>query len=304
MAGYSQSTLVRQVRDILGEDVKWQTLATAANAADTTIDVTDGTDWNEGDILEWVSDGDQAYVQSVSGNVLTVIRGVNGTTAATHAGTAATKNPTVPYLKVTDSIDACINTLWPWAWKVVELTITPSTTDRYFEVSGDVIDLVAVWQEDAAVPSVVRKYGPGSKPVRIERRFNNVLGVTQDTVLAFPDGFWHNTNTIYVQYRTKLIPQLSGGLYLDLTSSNYETATPDMIVGANAVECVAWGAAARLMRMQPAVRLRNDARQYQQVDVTDVAATADFYWSEYKRLLNDVHDQLMRTHPPMRTYTV
>lgn len=285
----SQSTMVRRVRDILGEDIKWQTLATAGSSSDTTIDVTDGTDWNEGSILEWQSDGDQAYVQSVSSNTLTVIRDVNGTTGSTHGGTAATKDPVYPFIKVTDAIDAALQTAWPWAWKVVEASITPSASTVYYNLGNDVIDLVRAWQEDQSVIPIAQYYGAkGSlKPVAVHKNANSFTGVTTDYVVFFPNGTYDATNSIYVQYRALLTDTVASGNYSDLSEDGLS-------------EAMCWGAASRLVRTTGAARLRNDARQWNSsVDMEQITQTADFFYAEYRRLLMDYYDSLMRTNPPM-----
>lgn len=285
--------MVRRVRDILGEDIRWQTVASAGTGADTTIDVTDGTDWSEGTILEWQEDGDQAYVQSVSSNVLTVIRSVNGTTGATHGGTAATKDPIYPYIKVTDAIDACIQTLWPWAWKTVEAVITPSSSTVYFNLGNDVIDIVRAWQEDGSTIPVARFLGArgSGKPIALGQSANSLTGVSYDYVVAFPNGVYHATNTIYVQYRALITDAVSGGDYADISEGGLS-------------EVLCWGAAARLIKTTAAARLRGDARQWNStIDVEQISQTSDFFYAEYKRLLNDYYDNLMRTNPPMKKWS-
>jgi len=56
-------------------------------AADLTLTVDDGTDFNIGETL--LIDSEQMYITAIATNLLTVERGVNGTTAATHANNAA-----------------------------------------------------------------------------------------------------------------------------------------------------------------------------------------------------------------------
>ena len=83
----------QQTLTILGE-WGWQTdkvsLSTADEISSTTtaaVSVTSGAGTYAGDTI--IIDTEQLYVSAVSGNNLTVIRGVNGTTAATHSGGAA-----------------------------------------------------------------------------------------------------------------------------------------------------------------------------------------------------------------------
>lgn len=289
---YSQATLVRQVRDILGEDIKWQTLATVSSGSDTTADVTDGTDWDEGNILEWQSDGDQAYVQSVATNTLTVIRGVNGTTGATHTSEACTKDPTYPYIKVVDAINFILNGLWPWAWKTVEASVNPAgyyaspPTAKYFDLSATAIDLVQAFQEDGSIRPNVLYYPTDGKRIKIFYNTASTSDATLATSVWFPDGFYHNTNTTYVQYRAKITDTLSSTNYADITDGNL-------------VEVVAWGAASRLIKMQTAARLRDDARQWNVADPSQLNESAAFYEQEYQKKLQYVHDELLRTRPAM-----
>lgn len=288
----AQSTMVRRVRDLLGEDVRWQTLATASSGGDTTIDVTDGTDWNEGSLLEWQEDGDQAYVQSVSSNTLTVIRSVNGTTGAPHTATAATKDPIYPYIKVSDAIDATIQTLWPWAWKVVEASITPSSSSLYYNLGNDVVDLVRAWQEDTNTPVNANYFGTKNslRPISFQKSANSFTGITTDYVVFFPNGYFDQTNSIYVQYRALVTDTLNGSDYSDLTEGAL-------------TEAICWGAASRLVKTQTAARIRNDARQWNSsVDLEAISQTSDFFYAEFRRLLMDQYDQLMRTSPPMRIW--
>lgn len=284
--------MVRRVRDILGEDIKWFTLATASTNTDTTIDVTDGTDWDEGGILEWQDDGDQAYVIGRSGNTLTTLRSVNGTTGAAHSSAAATKDPVYPYIKVTDAIDAVIQTLWPWAWKTVEATITPSASTKFYNLGNDVIDLVRAFQEDTQSPANVNYFGTrgSGHPVGLAKNANSLTGITFDQAAYFPNGVFHVSQPIYVQYRALITDTVSSTNYSDLTEGAL-------------TEALCWGAAARLVRGQSAVRLRNDARQWNNsVDLEAVSQTSDFFYAEFRRLLMDNYDHLLRTNPPMRNW--
>lgn len=76
-----------------------------ANGTTETIVVDDGTKFNAGNIIEFQDNGEQCYVMSVSTNTLTVIRGHNGTTAASHLdNTVLAKNPRFSMKQAEDSI--------------------------------------------------------------------------------------------------------------------------------------------------------------------------------------------------------
>ena len=59
----------------------------ALDASDTGLDVDSRTDVEAGHTI--LVDSEQMYVESYSANTLTVVRGVNGTTAATHSASAS-----------------------------------------------------------------------------------------------------------------------------------------------------------------------------------------------------------------------
>ncbi len=92
--GTKSFTLGDETAQIVGEWGWWLHKATATETADaissttaTTFSVSARTDVEAGHTI--LVDSEQLYVLSYSGNTLTVTRGVNGTTAATHSGGAA-----------------------------------------------------------------------------------------------------------------------------------------------------------------------------------------------------------------------
>lgn len=68
---------------------RWIRLAEALDASETGVDVDDGTAFRAGDII--LVDSERMSVSSISGNTLTVVRGVIGSTAATHSDNAWVK---------------------------------------------------------------------------------------------------------------------------------------------------------------------------------------------------------------------
>ena len=84
----------RQTVQVAGKWGWWRHLKRAtetanavADATTTSVTVSSRADVEAGHTL--IVDSEQVYVQSYSGNTLTVVRGVNGTTAASHSGGAA-----------------------------------------------------------------------------------------------------------------------------------------------------------------------------------------------------------------------
>ena len=111
--------------------------AAIANGTTTSITVIDGTDWMEGDIIEIEETEEQARVVSVSTHVLTVVRGVNGTTAAaaTDAGIVY-KNPRFTYAKIGQAITDTLLALQAWGIHTfANGTITKDSLKHYYELA-------------------------------------------------------------------------------------------------------------------------------------------------------------------------
>lgn len=70
------------------------TLAEVLDLTETGVDVTDGTQFSPGEVI--AVDSERMEIASIATNTLTVERGVNGTTAATHAIGAAIRVATFP----------------------------------------------------------------------------------------------------------------------------------------------------------------------------------------------------------------
>lgn len=85
-------------------------------AGGTSITVTDGTDWEEGDIVENALTGEQMRVQSVSTNTLTVERSYNSTAAAASDGTTdrLKKNPRISIAQIDTAIKHALNNMGSW----------------------------------------------------------------------------------------------------------------------------------------------------------------------------------------------
>lgn len=200
----SQSALIPRVRTFLN-DRPYVTTGTAANAADLTIDVTDGTRWEEGAIGEFQDTGDQFYVQSVAGNVLTVIRGWNGTTAAAHSSITLFRDPTYFYKDINEALTAALNGLWPYVWKKGEDTITPSSTTVWFDLDAAFVDLISATQRYGASNEYIGTYGGKNtgRPIIVSHNLPTAV-VASGKGARFPNGFFHNSNTVEINYRTPI----------------------------------------------------------------------------------------------------
>jgi len=285
----SQSTLIYRVKALIGDDTEWEGSLTAQSlAADTTIDVNDGTDWSEGDVMEF-SDGELALVQSIATNAVTVKRGHLGTTAATQSsGSAIRKNP-VFYLKdVKDALDLTIQTLWPYAWKAVDDTITPVGGTYWYDVASDAVDIITVSQLYGTSDSLVGIFGADhytERPIVWSTNLPTAL-VASGRGLGFPGGFFHSSNTVYVRYRAKLTATLSSSAYSDLSDGLL-------------AEVVAHGAAARLVMAKEAPRVTQDDLSAGNVSVPPQArlTAANYLATKFRELRNQYKDELERTIP-------
>ena len=232
----SQATLVQRVRYELG-DRPWETTGSAAGAA-TVVVVADGTDWSEGDIGEFVTDGDTFWVQSIATNDLTAVRGYWGSTAASHgASSRILKNPRYTFVEITNAIASVIaERLWPLAWKKVADTITPSpTTTIWYDVAADARGLIRAVQPYGASDLALGFFGIRHTGPRIV--FERNLPTTHATSgvgLQFPDGFYHASNDVAIDYAAKITSTVGAGNYSDLTD------------GDAVVEAIIYGAAAHL----------------------------------------------------------
>lgn len=197
----SISDLIPRVRDLL-DDEPWETTNSSdPGAGGTTFTVPDGTRFEEGDVVEFQDNGEQVRVASVSGNTLTVKRGHNGTTAAAHSsGTVILKNPIYGYRQISQALTWAVQQLWPYAWKVVTVSVTPSTTTIWYDADATGLALINATQRYGASNEHEGFYGrPGTnKPVVFEQNMDTGL-VASGKGLRFPRGFYHPTNAVTVR---------------------------------------------------------------------------------------------------------
>jgi len=107
-------------------------------AADGTIDVIDGADWSENDVVENETTGEKMLVLSVATNTLTVSRAYEDTTAADSTGTAdrVRKNPRWSQYEIDDAVEASIYGLEAWGIHVWGTgSITYDSTVEFIEIT-------------------------------------------------------------------------------------------------------------------------------------------------------------------------
>lgn len=215
------ATFVQQARDLL-EDNPWRDYESGALASGgTALTVADGTDWQEGDIVEW-SDGDQAYVRSVAGNILTLKRNINGITATGHSdGDEVFKNPRFSYYRIQRAGQTVMKMLFPWAWQVTSATVTTTATTEWHDLGdSDALDLVQVSQLYGSSSQYVGVYGRRvnnyNYAISFARNLPTAL-VASGVGFRFPGGKFSPTNSLKVDYRERFQGTVSGGSFTELS---------------------------------------------------------------------------------------
>jgi hypothetical protein len=224
---YSRATLVQRIRHNLNpQDDYYEPNTDNVGAGDLTVDVPDGTKWTFGDILEWQEDGDQAFVRSVAGNVLTVFRNWNGTTAAAHDGSVTAKivakSPTFQYVKIIEAITEAIDELWPYVYTSTTVAITPSLTEKYYSAAATVEGISSAIQLDTNVPDKPVTYG-GRRSIYqislVRGLPNNFPQPAENTGKAYYIPRRHNiVNTINVKAIRRITDTVTPPNYDDLSA--------------------------------------------------------------------------------------
>lgn len=202
----SRSALIPRVRSYLDER-PFVSSGTVTTAGDTGCDVTDGTDWEEGAILEFQDNGEQCLVQSISSNTLTVVRGWNNTTAQAHSAIQIWRDPQYTYDNIDKCLTAAIQRLWPYAWKGTDDTVTPlSDGTVWYDLAADAFGLIMAVQQYGTSPNLKAGiYGDGKSERQIVFQRNLPTGLAASTVgVRFPDGFYHSSNMVNIKYATAI----------------------------------------------------------------------------------------------------
>ena len=220
----SQATLVQRIR-FEQRDLPHQYTGTLANAADTSCAVADSTQFVIGDVIEFLADGDTCLVTALpDATTLTVERSYYGSTATAHAGTAFVKMPRHYFNEITNAISSVIQSrLWPLAWIEVADTITPApTTTTWYDLAATARGLISVRQLYGTSDTKQGFYGTTrryDRRVVIGRNMTTTL-VASGIGLRFPDGFYHATNTVNVDYAAKITDSVTTASYDDLTADD------------------------------------------------------------------------------------
>ena len=283
----SSSALIPRVRTYLDER-PFVSTGTAATAGTTTVAVTDGTDWAEGAIVEFQDNGEQCLVQSVSGNNLTVIRGWNGTTAASHSSITVFRDPQWTYQNIEQSIGSAVRRLWPYAYKATADTVTPVAGTVWYDLAAGALALIEVNQRYGSSDQFLGTFGDGQESRQVVLKMNMPTGLVTSTVgVRFPDGFYHSSNTVNVIYAT----EITG-------TSDIEDAG-DLAVS----DAVIFGALARLLAGKEAERvgIGEDLEQSRSIRVGGRLSAGAYYERMFRKELEALRLNHKRLIPIMPT---
>ena len=277
----AKSTVVARVKRLL-TDRPWETTSTTATTS-ATVAVPDGTQWAEGDILEWTysstGQGEQGLVRSVSGNNLTVLRGYGSVAATAHtSGDRVIKNPTFSYDDIVESIDETLNGLWPNAWKAITQALTPSTSARWIDSGLSAAELDALVDFSSAVQVYdtdnLGVYGPHQRRRILIRRNMPAATWSSGVGVRFPDGFYDASASVTMTFRGKVTDTVTGSNYDDLDDGN------------SLAEAVVWLATARLIT-------KKEATHEDDLAHTIAAQDGAFFESKGREHLMRYRQQLM-----------
>lgn len=282
----SKATVVQRVRYLLG-DLPWETTGFVASSSDETITVEDGTEWAKGNIGEF-DDGEAFWVRSVDGFDLETKRGYHGSTAASHAeGSRILKDPRYRFAEIENAISATIQSLpWPRVYKVVSDSITPDADTQWYDIGADALSLVRVFQQYGPANEKLASYGRHRSHLGRRVMFETALPssyVLSTVGVRFPDGFAHESNTVYVDYASR-VTDSAGEFYIDLNDGDALT------------EAVIFGAVALL---EAAMELRKPRRPSPE---TDTVRGMSIFEDRYRRAVANAEKDLRARHPLMEAW--
>jgi hypothetical protein len=213
MPDLSTSDLVQRVRDLLN-DFPWETTSTTTTTS-TTVAVPDGALWAQGDIGEWQTGTvgyEQFYVQSVSVNNLTTVRGYAGTTAETHTSGDRVVKLTTPGVvgysgrQIQRAVTEAMNFSWPYIFKPGTVTLSGwSTSTIWHNLNALTLDVLKVVQLYGSSNVEVGRFGAknSGKSYSVDLNLPTAL-VASGKGIRFPGGYFHATNDITITDRRAL----------------------------------------------------------------------------------------------------
>jgi hypothetical protein len=284
----AQSELVQRIRLLLGDN-PFESQATAVDDITPYIGVTAGEDWAQGDIGEFIYNGESVRVGEVNGNTLTTVRAYYGSEASPQPLGRILKNPKYRYEEITAAISSVISFELPFPriYKVDDTTIDPDTVghpvtaNSWYALPAEAMELVSVIQVSDDSPGKRLQYGLFHSPwgVNFQRNLPSAL-VNTGVGISFPS-FIDSDNDIYVTYAAQITDEVVGGEYQDFDA------------GDAVVEAIVLGAVALL---QSALELRKPRKGAQE---TDNLRSGSYFGTLYKKALWTAEKQIRNEHPLM-----
>jgi hypothetical protein len=227
---YSQATLIKRTRIELNDNPWYDTCVEAMDTTETGLDVTDGTKYSTGVVVEFQDDGELCLVLSVSSNTLTVIRNYNFSVTAT-AGTGTSHatsmtiaaDPRYRYTEITEAISTAMSELYPYVYRTVQISLTPVSGKQWYDLANtSVLDINSIVQESGTTgttSSGIHEYG---RDAVYSVRLGQNLPVAKITT---GPGLYIRTlrdvtNTIYVNAIAAIDDTASGGNYTYITGND------------------------------------------------------------------------------------
>jgi hypothetical protein len=229
----------------------------------------------------------------VATNNLTVIRGWNGTTATTHDGSGTAivilRDPTFSYFRIKEAADLVIQSLWPWVYKKVSLSVTYDATKTWYDLASDLVAPISITQNDSSVtPNRLYIYGKKGSRLPVAVRLNLPTTLCASTVgISFPRGFGKPSASypVQVDYAAKLT-----------TTGNYTDLSDGILA-----DIVTYGAAARMVGASEVPRVTQEDLNMgdQSVVPTSRSRAGRDMYTQFLFLRNQYNDELRRTMPLM-----
>lgn len=193
----------------------------------TTLTVLDGTQWSEGDVVDFDDDGDQAMVTAISTNDLTIRRIGDDTSHA--QGTVVYRNPRWSHKAIGYAIQHIIDDLFPDVYIHATNTQTYDPQQQWYPINdSQLTEVVSVFYEDDEYLTPV--------PLGSWRQWNGLPGAefTQSEGVYIPGSMgMDNGDSFYVVYR-KVIGSATD-LYDRQAVIVVHGAAYRLLLGANAV---------------------------------------------------------------------
>ncbi len=266
----SLATLVTRVQQHLMDNPQADT-CTLADASTTTLTAGDFTKYGAGDLVqisEWSATNNELVrvVATPSSASVTVNRGVYGSTAATAAaGTVCFIAPNYPKVQIERTIAETVDELWPWAWQLKAVTVTPVSGTVYYTAPDDFVSFVdrgIVQKTTTSATSFVQynEYNTG-RPVKIVD-----VPESQDA---------HNR-----QFYIPAINNLTNDIYVQYAAYHAVSGTTTTVTDGVMAACVTYGAVAKLLGGQSGQL----STQILDQNPPDPLRPASWFASEHERL--------------------